>query len=341
MGERDEEDAEVPPELRRPSAVRPPRRAPTRCATHRDLVAFTDAGLPRGIEMTLTAPEQGRWTIVRANLDRGTVQIGANAGATVRHGRTPGSMVVFHVALSGPPPTCGGIRPGKARVGVFGPGADLFEAVRGPGRWATFAAELSVIDDARTRLRLVESVYGPGESRVVRVPRRVHDELRRLVANVEHRIVRVPGDFDDAAVRTGLLRVLAERFTSAVAVGRRVWPRGAATEHARILAVCLNHLRATQDHVVSIPELSDAVRSSRRTLTRVFAGAFEVSPARYLRLRRLNQVRAWLRHASPSRTPVTDAAMRFGFFELGRFARDYRRLFGELPSETFARRAGF
>jgi len=170
----------------------------------------------------------------------------------------------------------------------------------------------------------------------------VDDELRRLVSEVESRIVRMPGEFDDAAVRTDLLRVLAERFTSAVSVGRRVWPRarGAAAQHTRILAGCLEYLHATQDHVVTIPELSDAVRSSRRTLTRVFAGAFEVSPARYLRLRRLNQVRAWLRHASPSRTPVTDAAMRFGFFELGRFARDYRRLFGELPSETIARRAG-
>ena len=37
---------------------------------------------------------------------------------------------------------------------------------------------------------------------------------------------------------------------------------------------------------------------------------------------------------------VTDAAMRFGFRELGRFAVDYRAAFGESPSETLRRASG-
>ena len=36
---------------------------------------------------------------------------------------------------------------------------------------------------------------------------------------------------------------------------------------------------------------------------------------------------------------VTTVAMRFGFVHLGRFAAEYRRMFGEIPSET--RRAAF
>ena len=37
---------------------------------------------------------------------------------------------------------------------------------------------------------------------------------------------------------------------------------------------------------------------------------------------------------------VADIANGWGFWHMGQFAADYRRQFGELPSETLARRAG-
>lgn len=38
-----------------------------------------------------------------------------------------------------------------------------------------------------------------------------------------------------------------------------------------------------------------------------------------------------------SRASVTDVAVRWGFFHLGRFAQQYRERFGVLPSETVRR----
>ena len=61
-------------------------------------------------------------------------------------------------------------------------------------------------------------------------------------------------------------------------------------------------------------------------------------PARYLRRRRLNGVRGEFRSPDGAPARVTDIAMRWGFWELGRFASEYRALFGELPSDTLARR---
>ena len=50
----------------------------------------------------------------------------------------------------------------------------------------------------------------------------------------------------------------------------------------------------------------------------------------------MNAARRELRDASPGSTTVTRVATRWGFTELGRFAGEYRAMFGELPSETLA-----
>jgi AraC-like DNA-binding protein len=88
---------------------------------------------------------------------------------------------------------------------------------------------------------------------------------------------------------------------------------------------------------IHLSDLCRALRLSRRTLQRAFTETLGMGPARYLTLRRLAAVRATLRESDPAATTVTETAIRHGFWELGRFARDYRRLFGEHPSQTLAR----
>jgi transcriptional regulator GlxA family with amidase domain len=56
----------------------------------------------------------------------------------------------------------------------------------------------------------------------------------------------------------------------------------------------------------------------------------------YLRHLRLQRVGDELADASRTRSSaaVTTAASRWGFVHLGRFAQQYRQLFGEPPSQT-------
>jgi AraC family ethanolamine operon transcriptional activator len=55
----------------------------------------------------------------------------------------------------------------------------------------------------------------------------------------------------------------------------------------------------------------------------------------YFKARRLNAVRHELRAAAAGTTSIGTIAQRWGFWHSGEFAGDYRRLFGELPSQTF------
>ena len=65
--------------------------------------------------------------------------------------------------------------------------------------------------------------------------------------------------------------------------------------------------------------------------------AADRGPKQYLHARRLAGVRRELRLA-PSEVRVVDVANRWGFWHMGRFAADYRKQFGEQPSETLRRR---
>jgi AraC family ethanolamine operon transcriptional activator len=76
---------------------------------------------------------------------------------------------------------------------------------------------------------------------------------------------------------------------------------------------------------------------SWRTLNYGFREIFGVTPKEYLQATRLDGVHKELQQHQPDAT-ITDIANDWGFWHMGQFAADYKRQFGELPSET-ARRA--
>lgn len=94
-----------------------------------------------------------------------------------------------------------------------------------------------------------------------------------------------------------------------------------------------------EEHPDKRPSLDDLARAagvSDRTLRNAFQEQLGTSPKRFLRLRLLNVVHHTLRRADPEATRVTDVLAQQGVWDWGHFARDYRTLFGELPSKTLS-----
>ena len=84
----------------------------------------------------------------------------------------------------------------------------------------------------------------------------------------------------------------------------------------------------------SIQELCTATKTSKRTLEYAFHEHYQMSPKAYINNVRLHAVRKQLRAASPENIHVCDAANNWGFWHMGQFAADYRKLFGINPSQT-------
>ena len=93
------------------------------------------------------------------------------------------------------------------------------------------------------------------------------------------------------------------------------------------------------EEVPSVRNLCAITGVSYMTLERGFRELYGMGPLQQIKAVRLSRARRELLH--PSRTTtVTSAALRWGFFELGRFSVHYRQFFGESPSETLRKARG-
>ena len=105
-------------------------------------------------------------------------------------------------------------------------------------------------------------------------------------------------------------------------------PHGDLVEQAERLAL------AHVDEALHISALCRTLEVSERTLRVAFRKVRGLPPCRHLRMLRLSQARRALLSANRKLVTVTEIATDFGFVELGRFSVEYRKLFGECPSET-------
>ncbi len=85
---------------------------------------------------------------------------------------------------------------------------------------------------------------------------------------------------------------------------------------------------------ISLESLCREGYAGRRSLILGFQEHLGMGPMAYFKLQRLHGVRRALLAARPGTVTISGLAARWGFLNPGHFARDYRRLFGELPSAT-------
>lgn len=96
----------------------------------------------------------------------------------------------------------------------------------------------------------------------------------------------------------------------------------------------VDFIEMNADEPLTPNELARAGNMSVRTLHASFQRCFGMSPMAYVRKVRLEHVRAELIANRDPHLQVTEVASRWGFFHLGRFAKQYRDRYGESPSDT-------
>lgn len=153
--------------------------------------------------------------------------------------------------------------------------------------------------------------------------RQLFDQLQRAPQLFELPLVRT--QFEQTLMTTLLAwqpNSLSARLGEPAA---RVLPR-----HVKL---AVDFMRAHPEQSISVASLAAISGVSGRSLYNGFQQFLGVSPMRYLRDLRMERVREDLLDPRQPRS-VTAIVTRWGFFQLGRFAIEYRRRYGETPRET-------
>ena len=127
-----------------------------------------------------------------------------------------------------------------------------------------------------------------------------------------------------------IVEALIEVLASATAGRQKL----ASSSASYIVGRCHRLLAEAGESPPSIEALSARLKVSRRTLQNSFRDVAGMPPLQYLRCVRLARVRDDLLSTRASDLTVSQAALKSGFVHFGRFAENYKELFGELPSRT-------
>ena len=290
------------------------------------------------VRMTLTGREQRNWALTHLPVIDMSIQLGGGGAANACEGSSVrGGLTLFVPMHSSDTATCdeqsllgNGERLAHGSLMILEPGGEFCIAATGAHRWSSIFIPYQLLASIRADViknghtHRILSPSGAGKNLQVRVER---------LADILH---HAPGALGSTSAMEATQSKIAEAIAAAldcndgtmVRWGRPSLPR------AFIVRIALEMIEKHPDEHLSVWKLSNMVGVSERTLRTAFEEYFGVGPAKYLKIRILREARSSLRKADPSKSSVTDIAVSLGIWEFGRFARDYKMLFGEFPSET-------
>jgi AraC-like DNA-binding protein len=160
---------------------------------------------------------------------------------------------------------------------------------------------------------------------------RFHDDLRMIVLGAAREVDRIPRrhrdrffqEFDDVLHA----KVLLHSPNDAIAP----WRSSGGNPLRRVE----DYIDANYGQAITLRALAQVANQSGRTVWRAFVQQHGMTPRQYISMVRLTKARH--RIVKQSNVSIMQIGLSCGFNSLGFFARSYRDLFGELPSQTRAR----
>ena len=272
-------------------------------------------------------------------VDRALLSASSYGRAVIRSGEPPAGTVTFAVRTSATPALWQGRDFGHHDLLAAQPGVEI-DMVSQPGYGAALASfPLELVKETADRFGWIWTT-GMSTSLLIGLTHDKIDMLRTTLDTLLNEAVAKPSDrraeIWAISKQEDLLRALLQCVPNA---SRSAEP-SRSSERARVLKAALAEINNRPEDVLTVGDLCRIGRASERTLHYAFTEHFGLPPAQYMKAHRLNGARNDLSREQQPSMKIADVANKWGFWHLGQFAQDYRRWFGELPSDTSARKHG-
>jgi AraC family ethanolamine operon transcriptional activator len=223
------------------------------------------------------------------------------------------------------------------RMLLMTPGGELAISSKVPHDWCSIVLPFDLLGhDQQSQLCSHTSV---SKSQVIDIGSQAAKRLRQLLIELRHVFKAEPTVPTISAANEsmqGELLAACKPIIERTNLSTRTMGRPVVNRR-EVIDLVMSRIESPGGISCSIDELINEVGVSERTLRNIFLKYYGLPPHRFLVVHRLHQARAALRVESPASSKVTTIATRYGFWHLGRFAREYRKLFGESPSQTLSR----
>lgn len=290
-----------------------------------------------GYGIDLQQLDSGRFTATTQQVVSGAVLLShftATRHLEVR-GKAPANLITFGIPAEGCRPIVWGEQLGDNNtILVYRNGTEL-EIVSQP---FSRAIDLSVPEDTLNQqcqtlgLPELDAIIGDNEM-LTCTPKGMH-ALRSALYRVCRALSGDPARIDTIGIQQEIELELPQLLLNALCSAKAQPGRSTPERKQRALKKAVDYIKTFSNSPITLNELCQETQVSARTLQSAFLDHFGLSPKAYLRVQRLNNVHKELFTASPAGTKVADVASRRGFWHMGQFAADYKRLFRELPSYT-------
>ena len=223
-----------------------------------------------------------------------------------------------------------------AQIMLYGPNSEHFSEMSGRSRATQLFLPEGMLEQA-IGARLQNDPMNLASKRRLLNPGRVAmHSLRHLIVE----LTQIIDNDEDAGVgsvcTSSLIKNLVDRIAEALCRDSSLASTAHDQLHTRgsLLSGVRDIFDVSGRESIQLYELCKELGVSARTLQIAFKQAYGISPMRYFKLRRLHTVRERLVTTSAAEMSVKRAALESGFFDRSRFAEDFKKLFGHLPSET-------
>jgi AraC family ethanolamine operon transcriptional activator len=303
---------------------------------YRDFEAFAGEVRDVDVVMMLQNPRRHLWSINHINLPGMHIQLGRLGSGNIVEGQSWSNGYLLYLPLTN---YCQYVANGTAidKHGfmVLEPGSEFCVSTKDEHDWCTIFAPADKLADAGYAVEASSSSDKPA-CRVTRPDAQIANQFSALVRQTMVAAANC-STFETSPAAT-CAAADALRIASLVLGKRQTgeWntERRPKVPRQEIIRRCEAFLEERDGEPVLVGNLAAESGVSERTLRAAFNEYYGVGPVRYLQLRQLHRIRRVLREAGPDSESVTDVLARHGVWQFGRFAAQYRRLFGELPSET-------
>jgi AraC family ethanolamine operon transcriptional activator len=301
-----------------------------------DFDEFAEAVSSFDGRIMLTHPSIPKWSVSHLDLDGVHIQTGVLGSGNIVEGQSwDGYMVYLPIPGAGKK-ILNGSEVSKDSLLIFEPCSEISLCSTSEHNWCSIFVPTDVWTRAGYPLKL--SLGGEkGACQVTRPNRQLYMHGRSLVRDMQLAATTCPQFETTPAMKIAAAE--AAKFVFRIASGSHIdepAETGGRPQISRqkIIRCCNRLLDKNEDRHVSVGELATAAGVSVRTLETAFKEYFDDVPSHYLQLRRIKQIHSALCAAKVGEKTVTEILADHGEWEFGRFAGNYRSLYGEFPSQT-------